>query len=419
MIPSKIINGLILLLVFLLPLVPSYFGKGYEEIKVLTLLYGTIGVIFLISTQFMFKRAKVMIPKLIWIMIILIIILLITSTTGLNSTQSILGGAPYFQGWVTYLFLAVLAIAVIIQNINSSNIIKTIIYSSSIVSLTALTQYFMLQQGLFVPTYAGRVISTFGQPNFYAGFLLFTLPFLLDQISRARRNEKILLLVTFALNCAAIAISFSRSAIILAAILISLWLILKLTKTKITKFLLIVILISGLFYAIYNARLIQHELIQPIISQRVENSNAQRRIYIWQVAIEQVRNRPLQGYGLENINLAFPKTYDFNHPKPAFYHSIKDLAIDNTHNIFLNLLMWGGIVACLTFCYLYYEMYRSTNNSTNKIFLIIFILWSIVQNLSIIHLVLFFLMIAVIVNETRQSIDTVKTKKVQLMKPEK
>ncbi len=419
MIPSKIINGLILLLVFLLPLVPSYFGKGYEEIKVLTLLYGTIGVIFLISTQFIFKRTKVVIPKLIWIMIILLIILLITSTTGINSTQSILGDDPYFQGWVTYLFLTVLAIAVIIQNINSSYIIKTIIYSSIIVSLTALTQYFMFQQGLFVPTYAGRVISTFGQPNFYAGFLLFTLPFLLDQISRARRNEKILFLVTFALNCAAIAISFSRSAIILASVFIILWLIFKVIKSKVTRVMLIICLISGVSYALFNARIIQNEIVQPIFSQRVEFSNAQRRIFIWQVGLEQIMKRPILGYGLENIKGAFPTEYDFNHPKPAFYHSIKDLAIDNTHNIFLNLLMWGGIVACLTFCYLYYVMYRSTNSSTNKIFLIIFILWSIVQNLSIIHLVLFFLMIAVIVNETRQSIDTVKTKKVQLMKPEK
>jgi uncharacterized protein YybS (DUF2232 family) len=64
-------------------------------------------------------------------------------------------------------------------------------------------------------------------------------------------------------------------------------------------------------------------------------------------------------------------------------------------------------------------MYKSTNSSSNKIFLIIFILWSIVQNLSISHLVLFFLMIAIIVNETRQSIDTAKTKKVQLTKAEK
>lgn len=419
MILPKITSGIILLLVFALPLIPAQFGKGYEEIKVLTLLYGTISIVLLLSIQSRFKGTKLIIPKIIWILIVFLASLFITSITGVNSTQSLLGGLPYFQGWVTYLFLTVLAVAVIIQKISSSYIIKTVIYSSIIVSLTALIQYFMLQQGLFVPTYAGRVISTFGQPNFYAGFLLLTMPFLLDQIGQSKRIEKVLFLVTLALNCAAIAVSFSRSAIILVAILISLWLILKLIKAKITKILLISILIIGLLYVLYNAKLIHYEIIQPITSQRVENSNAQKRIYIWQVALEQISKKPLQGYGLESINLVFPKTYDFNHPKPAFYHSIKDLNIDNTHNIILNLLIWGGGVALVFFTYLYIQMYVKTKNSTYKTFLIIFLLWSLVQNLSIIHLILFFLMIAVIVNETRQSIDSVKTKKVQLMKPEK
>jgi len=174
------------------------------------------------------------------------------------------------------------------------------------------------------------------------------------------------------------------------------------------------VLVIGLFYALIPSRILEDELIQPFRNQTVEFSNVQKRYFIWQIALEQIGRRPLLGYGLENIDEALPDEYDFNHPKPAFYHSIKDLTIDNTHNLFLNLLLWGGVVLVIPFIVLLAILYKSTKSLTLKVSLSIFLVWSFFQNLSLVHWLFFYILIAMIAAEAKESIDATIKKKVQL-----
>lgn len=395
-------------------LTPMIVNVGYEEVKVLIFLRVVLGLAFIFALTISITKTKLRFHSIYYVCFILLVTMLVTSVAGVNVSQSFFGVRPYLQGIITFLFLAIFSLLLYFQGISSQLIKRTIILSTALVSVVAIFQYFQLQTGALVPTYAGRVVSTFGQPNFYAGFLLITMPFLLEQITQSKRIEKIFFLATLALNSAGIAISFSRTAIILAALVLSIWLIRNVIKTKILKLIMTGILVTGLFYALIPSRILEDELIQPFRNQTVEFSNVQKRFFIWQIAIEQIGKRPLLGYGLENIDEALPSDYDFNHPKPAFYHSIKDLTIDNTHNLFLNLLLWGGVVVFISFIFLLAILYKSTKSLTLKVSLTIFLVWSFFQNLSLVHWLFFYILIAMIAVEANKSIDATIKKKVQL-----
>ena len=314
---QQLFNTSLLLFIFLLPLIPAQLNRGYEEIKVLTLLYGILIIGIFFASKLGFQKLKIVRHTLYFWAGLMLFILLITALTGINPQQSLLGAQPYFQGWITFAFLFLLSFFIFASTLTFKQISWALILSATAVSLVAIYQYLNLQLGMAVPTYAGRVVSTFGQPNFYAGFLLFCIPFLLALLTKPTKSELFILLASFALIMAAIAVSFSRTAIIITAIIFSFWLIKKLVKTKILKGILLIILTLGIIYALIPSRLLQDELIAPLTGKTVQLNNAQRRIYIWQAAIEEIKKRPLIGYGLENIAEVYPDNYDFNHPKPA------------------------------------------------------------------------------------------------------
>ena len=407
---NRSLHLLLLFCIFILPLIPAMFDRGYEEIKVLFLLYSMSIVVVFFSLIAVLKKIRVRLTKISTMLILFLISLLVTSFTGINPEQSLLGTSPYFQGLVTFLFLSIFSYILSQTSINERKIYQTLIASASVISSIALIQFISLLLGREVTTYAGRVISTFGQPNFFAGYLLFIIPLQLVLIRKALKYERVFLLVSLSLSILAIAVSFSRTAIILCAILISLWLISISMKTKVKRIILICLVVGGIGYALISSKIIQEEFIQPITKQTVEMANVQKRVFIWQVAIAQIEKHPILGYGLENIGEVYPKQYDFNHPKPAFYHMLKDLNIDNTHNLFLNLFLWGGGVVTLVFCLLIFTLWRTAKSNVLKIGLIVFILWSLLQNLSITHWFCFYLFAGLI---SKQSIDSKNSNTIQ------
>ncbi len=379
--------------ILLLPYMPAFFNKGYEEIKVLGFLYSTlfISAIWLINLSI--KKINFFLPPTFVSMTFFIVALAIGAFFGLDPARSFFGASPYFQGLITFFFLYLFWLIISQVLISDRFMAQSLVFSAAGVSVVALIQYMLLQNGNYVPLYAGRVVSTFGQPNFFAGFILLVLPFWLFLWSQKRRKEVIYLTVILGMLLLAIAISFSRTAIILAAILICGWLIKSYIKDRYLKVGIIFLAGVLLIYGLVNARIIEDEIVQPLVTQRVEFSNVQKRIFIWQVAFEQIKKSPLSGYGLENIGRAFPHSFDFNHPKPAFYHSIKDLNIDNTHNIFLNLLMWSGVVGLVSYLIIVGQFFKYNQQPYLKLVMVLFLGWSIFQNLSIIHWLIFFLMI--------------------------
>jgi hypothetical protein len=262
----------------------------------------------------------------------------------------------------------------------------------------------MLMSEKLVVTYAGRVVSTFGQPNFYAGFILLTLPFWLF-LWQQKENRKKVLVVLLLFNLSAITLSQSRTAAVLAGGLFCYLFLSKFIKSKLMKIAVILFATVIVGFGISNSGIFYREIYQPLTwnYHTPMYGNTQHRLYIWRAGLHLASFSPLTGFGLENIESAIPRIYDFNHPHPPYYHELKDMTINRTHIYFLDLLLWGGAVATSLFIIILLITFITAKDQYQKVFLTIFFFWIIFQNLSIIHLLLFFLTLGLI---SKQSIDS-------------
>lgn len=397
---NNLVKFLLLSTVFLLPLIGAYQNFGYEHTKVLffIVLMSLIGL-FLIR------------EKLKWSLIsqtagLLIIILLITSLIGINSGISLLGTQPYFQGLIVYAYLYLFFLAISWSKIKFEHWALCLVGSASLVGLLAIKDWVLLNILNFqIPTYAGRIVSTFGQPNFYAGFILLSLPFFYYLLTK--RMARWWMRGGFLISSMAIIISQSRTAQFLLSGLMMIWLI---KERRFVLAILVLIIFSSL---VFSTGLFWQEIIKPHLTTNPDltKSSVENRVYIWPVAWQLVLQKPLTGYGLENIGQAFQNYFTVQ--KHALFEenlnidpvliSLKELNIDRSHNYLLDLLLFSGIFGLLAWFILVIMLIKKLLHSPIKlettallIGLITYLIWIQFQNQSVVHLIYFWLLAGLI-----------------------
>jgi O-antigen ligase len=75
----------------------------------------------------------------------------------------------------------------------------------------------------------------------------------------------------------------------------------------------------------------------------------QGRYYIWPMAIEGFKERPILGWGQENFNYVFNKNYN-----PGMYS--QEQWFDRTHNIVLDWLIAGGLLGLLSYLFIFVSL---------------------------------------------------------------
>ncbi len=395
-----IIKFLLLLTVFLTPLIGASGGFGYEQSKV---------VFFIVCNTligFLWVLSK---PKIKWANIkiassLFIFCLLLTSILGINLKLSILGSPPYFQGLILYSQLYLFSLVVSTVKISFKTYARALLLSSTIVALLSLKDWVSLEYlHQYVPTYAGRVVSSFGQPNFYSGFILLTLPFISLLPLRLWFLGAIILMV-------AIFVSQSRIAILLAAIVFSFLILQRLNLLRFKKMifipLLLIFLGSSAMLLEGPLALFQKEVTQTQSNQWLIDNSPEKRIFIWPIILELISQRVAFGYGLENMGIAFTGYFEninFNTLNNPLYHSLKDLFIDRSHNFSLDLLFFSGGLGLgawiILIIMLFYKLLNSEVKMENTALLLslsIYLAWVQFQNQSLVHLIYFWLMVGII-----------------------
>lgn len=390
----KPLKVFLLLTVFLMPLLGANANFGFEQIKVLFF------IVSLSLIGFLWRGEGVR-----WTAIgkaggLFILVLALTSLAGIDPKNSFLGTQPYFQGVILYAYLFLFFLIVGWIKIKFKVWAVVLGMSASLVSLLAVKDWIILNiLHIPVPTYAGRVVSTFGQPNFYAGFLLLTLPF----AYYLRPFGLILGLISII----GIFVSYSRSAILLALLLLILGLIDQLKiKFKIAAVVFGAIFISVILAFIYSSGLIGNEFSNPIATGNPDltRESVEKRVYIWPQIIKITLQKPLFGYGLENIDKAFRNYFAVNkHPlfeenlnvSPVLL-SLKELNLDRTHNYILDLLMFSGIVGVLSWIIVVALLFKKTKQKVLIVSLATYLVWIQFQNQSIVHLIYFWLLAGLI-----------------------
>lgn len=368
----------LLLTVFLIPIITPFYSFGYELSKILFFIILTTlsGLLWLGKG---FKWSGVNKASAIFILI-----LLLTSFLGVDSLIGMVGKEPYFQGWVIYAYLWLFSVMVAGAEIKQKDWIKALSLSSALVSMVALRQFIEINFfGQYIPTYAGRVVSTFGQPNFYSGFLLLTLPWI---------PRKGYWWLVIALNILAIIVSQSRVAYLMLSILILVWLIKKMTARKL-------LIIAFLFFFLQSGMLWK-EIWQPASTNNPDLTkvSVENRVYIWPLSWQLILQKPLSGYGLESINTAFANYFEKNkHDLNPVLLSLKELDIDRTHNFLLDLLLFSGIMGLAMWLWLIWLLLKKAkNNQILLVSLITYLVWIQFQNQSLVHLIYFWLLVGLI-----------------------
>lgn len=396
---------LLLLTIFLIPLFGAYNGFGYEQIKVLFFLVS----ITLIGFVWMGKQFK-------WTLIsiaatLFILSLLITSVIGSDPKSSLLGKEPYFQGWVLYVYLFLFYLMVKTFKISLKKYALVLSLSALLVSFLALYDWILLN--IFhqpVSTYAGRVISTFGQPNFYAGFLLLALPFSYLLFKNPDKKLQYLGWGGGLLSAVGIIVSYSKSAILLVLLLLILGLVSQLKiKFKLGLVAALILAVSIFIALKFSSGIVGNEFSQPITTTNPDltRESVEKRVYIWPIAWKLVLQKLYTGYGLENIGRSFSDYFTEN--KHSLFEanlkifpvliSLKDLNIDRSHNYFLDLLLFAGILGLLAWIFLISLLFwklgqMSSDRGKNVLLvsLITYLIWVQFQNQGVVHLVYFWLL---------------------------
>lgn len=401
----SVLKGGLLTTVFLLPLIGAVNGFGYELSKVIFFIFSvtTLGFLWIVASKnnLNIKRSSISKAALVFLLV-----LLITSLTGIDLKSSLLGNQPYFQGLILYSYLCLFYLLTKTHEIKLKYWARILTLSSFLVSLLAIKDYIYISFDRVLPTYAGRVVATFGQPNFYSGFILLTLPFLYFLV-KEKYLSWILALGVALVDLFAIWISGSKTAIFMSLGLIVFWL---LKSVKFNK----VILVECLIFAfIFSIGIVEREITKPISTNNPDliTAGVEKRVYIWPVARELILQKPLTGYGLENIAPVFSGYFEKN--KHALFEEnlkvqpymfgLKDLNLDRSHNYILDLLLFSGILGLLGWLGLVIMLFKklihlSYGRSINVLVvsLITYLVWIQFQNQSVVHLLYFWLIAGMI-----------------------
>ncbi len=384
---------LILALSFI-PLVGLVGSLGYEQSKVITLIFclSLLSLTLLKINKGQFKLTRIKIAAGLFILS-----LGLASFLGLDFQKSLVGEGPYFQGFITYLFLFWLFLLVSLSKINILDLSKDLIISAILVSALALKDFLLLN--IFhqnVANYAGRVVSSFGQPNFYAGFLLLALPFCFCLKKGHLRNSGFLAIL------GGILVSQSKTAIGILGLLVFIWLVNKLSFSKIIYIFSGLLLGLAVFLSVFITEVgpIWLEVGAPMQNVWLFHNAPEKRILVWKVLFDQSLKRPVFGYGIDNLNQVYSSFNPGEPPWPAWF-TLKNLYVDRSHNYLLDLYFFGGFLTLGSFAWLVYLLLKKARGYV-LLSLIIFLAWMQFQNLSIVHLMIFWLLIGMIDKEEKR-----------------
>lgn len=176
----------------------------------------------------------------------------------------------------------------------------------------------------------------------------------------------------------------------------------KIRKISIAALLSVVILIGG-FLLIRNTEFVRSsQTLNRFATLTAEEISKQGRWYVWPMAIQGFKDRPLLGWGQENFTYVFNQYYD-----PRMYD--QEPWFDRAHNVVLDWLVAGGILglgAYLSmFAVLVWALYKSPRFSLiEKAVLFGLVVAYFFQNLfvfdNLVSYIYFFTLLAFIHSET-------------------
>ncbi len=384
-----------ILIILFLPILagPNYlhpvdWGKGIIFRIVMSIL------LFLFMWQFLYKRNELHLPsfknnKVFWIFGIYFL-LIILSTIFSQDINFSLWGSPYrAQGAINFLFYIIFAVFTFLS-IKAEDWKKLLDFSilvGVLASLIAFIQYYGLFSNIFISS-GDRPPSTMGNPIMLGIYilLLFFITFVFA-IKEKIRWRKIFYFSAVLLFLFTILITGSRASyigLLAGATYFLLFYPIKNTpknkpvfkKIIILKIIFGALIVLGFFTVYYiNSQKIFPEFLEDnrifnSVKNRlsIDSALADPRFSAWKVVIKAIIEKPILGWGPENLAIGFDKHYD---PSLPYISKTWGGWWDRSHNAFLDVAVTSGIPATIVYIVLFMAIFlllqKNKKVSDNKI----------------------------------------------------
>lgn len=338
---------------FWLSITPLISWHGvYEGPKVLWYLVGGVVLILYWAFKILWKKESFNFSKADRFFLFWLFVLFISSIFGVHSYESIVGGSYRKQGVIFFLIFWLILKSIEELKTGKKKVFLKFI-AISILGESTLVIYQMVTGQL----YFGKPLGTIGEANAVAGFLSIGLVFMYMLF------PKILTLIPI---ISSILISSRAGLLALSANIFGFINNFEIKHKKIVYSLIAVAVTVAIVFLSLNRN------ISPF----------ENRLLIWKLGTGQIGKRPILGYGAESgevvYNLAFK-----NCNLPLY-----NLMVDRSHNLIIDITMWSGFVGLLLFSLWIYHSFRETKSIVNKFAIGSFLIYSMLQPLSIVHWIL-------------------------------
>lgn len=383
----------VLVIIGLSPIIFNFFYSTNIDLIKLSV-FKVFALLLLFAIVWRFSEYRLKIKKNVWHallpLLILLVFLVFSLLFSVDVRSSWLGSYDRQEGLISWLFYILWAILLVFHlsdedELNKKNKIKRILIvaagSGFVVSVYAIFQWFGLDflSWSEPASLTGRAVSTFGQPNYLACWLLLVLPFsaYLYYLSQ-KKFIKIIWVIVFVFGLAALFFTGSRAALLVFLLVSVIWYLWFFTKKKKVSFLKICSVSGGalliLFLFLFFLASSNQARFQEFFD--FNKGSMAARLDLWQSGLQAIAQKPLFGYGLENQKEVYIKYYKVDWALYANPNTYSDRA----HNLILDIMLTSGIVGLAVFVYffrwIYLNLLYASKNGGNKV-LAIFLIWSL------------------------------------------
>ena len=328
---KKIVNYLLLLYIFILPLIPDVIN-GHNMTSVTQGCLGMLIIVYIVKSliyrkDFIKYLKGFFIDPLTIFMVVLCAIMIITSFEGINVKLGIKESIRF----ASYIFIYFI---VKFEDIEYKNILKVFLVSICIILVFGIIQFFT---GIGASVTLGgykfiRVESTIDNPNSYGGFLnIIIFPVILLLMNCRDKGKKIFLAVMLIAIVINMGMTMSRNAML--GLFVGIIALIALYSIKYI-FVLIPAAIAAFIVPSVRVRILA-------IFDKTQNNS---RLGVWNMALDLFKKNPVKGIGNGN----FVENY------PLLKNNYKQLAGDwaetyPTHNSYLKVLCELGVFGAVSF----------------------------------------------------------------------
>lgn len=319
-------------------------------------------------------RDKSYLPKISWILksfLFLLVTMAISDLMSPNVLKSFMSNFERMDGYVTlaHLFL----FFIVTSSVIDTQKLWTRFFQTSLVASLIAGGYGVLQLAGKLPINQGgvRLDATFGNATYFSVYMMFHVFFAFMLLMRERLNRwmqavygVVILFELFMIYHTATRGVFL--GMVAGAILITALVALMekervvLRKGAMYSFGVVLLLVAG-FFSIKNTDFVKTNEVLGRFSS-INYNEAKPRLYVWNMAWQGVKEKPIFGWGQESFNYVFNKYYD-----PKMY--TQEQWFDRTHDIIFDWLIAGGFLGLIGYLSLFISLlyYVWHGTQTHKI----------------------------------------------------